>query len=202
MPAQVLAEVEYRRYRDQIWFFGALSLGGGIWGTSHLMQHPHHPLAYGALLLSLIFAAVFTVWPLIHVYRLRRNLREVTETIQGYVDSDGVCLTDDQTTDCDLPEQEIIPWSSLSLALLTQNHTVLFRLLPDNSSQLLILTSEMFKNSADWRLFQRQLQTAYQQAQGPKFTIRRQVLSGILRAIIFIVVFAIAIAVALSLRKR
>jgi hypothetical protein len=199
IPAQVLAQIELRRYRDQVCFFGGLALGGGSWGTWYLIQHPHHPLAYGAISMSIILASVFTAWPLIYVYRLHRSLRESTQTMQGSVDSDGVSLTGGETANSDVPEQ--ISWSSLSLALVNKSHAVLFRPLPDSRNQLLVFSSGMFKTSTDWQILRQQLQHAYQQAQRPTSTVR-QVLNGIRAAIIVILVFAIAIVVALYLRKR
>jgi hypothetical protein len=201
MPAVALAKVHWLRYRGQVNAFEGLAIGFCGWGLWQLWHDPHHPLAYGAIVLSVVLETVFAIWPRVHVYRYRNRLRGVSQQISGVIEPDGVRIADAAEVDRASGEQELVPWSLLSLALVDREHAVLFRSSGDQT-ELLIFAKEMFKDIDDWRRFRKELDRAYKPPEPPQPTIRRQVLRGVRWALIYIALFAIAIFVALSLRNR
>jgi hypothetical protein len=178
-----------------------LAVGGFGWAIWYLSQHPDNPLGYTVLVGSFLLGVIFAAVPLMNVWAYRRKLRGMIEFIRGSVEADGIRLAGTSVAGATLSEQACIPWSSLSLALLNNSNAVLSRQL-DDQTQLLIVSSAMFKEVADWQLFHDELARTYQVPQRPIPTIRQQVFHGILQAIIIVAVFAILLAVGVTLRRR
>jgi hypothetical protein len=200
MPTEALAQVFSLRYREQVTLFLSLSVAGGAWGIWQLMQHPDHPLGYWAILISLLLGCLFAGWPLLSVWQYRRQLLKIDENVKGRLDYDGIHLAGVPVGNPTPMPERLISWSSLSHALFTTEHAVFFCNAADRT-ELLILSREMFQNSADWQSIHEQFDRAAQRDERPQRSLPRQLLRGVYGAIIIIAVFAILIAVALILRK-
>jgi hypothetical protein len=201
LPTEALAQVFWLRYRDQVNVFGSISVAGSAWGIWHLTQHPDRPFGYWAILISLLLGCLFAGWPVASVWRYRRVLLGVKENIKGRLDSEGIHLPR-VSVDGPAPVSErLIPWSSLSQALLTTEHAVFFCHTADRT-ELFILSREMFQNSADWESIHQAFVQAAHRNERPHRSIGARLLRGACAAIIIIAVFALCIAIALMLRNH
>jgi hypothetical protein len=202
LPIEALAQVFWLRYCEQVNVFGSLSVGGSAWGIWQVIQRPDHPLGYWAILISLLLGCLFAGWPIVSVWRYRKRLLGVKENIKGRLDSDGIHLARMSVDGPTAISERLIPWSSLSQALLTTEHAVLFCHNTAERTELLILSREMFQDSDDWESIHQGFDRAAHRDKHPQRSIPQQLLRGIFGAIIVIAVFAVCIAIALTLRNR